>query len=73
MGGKILDLHSEKMIKKGKREGRKEGLHDGMLQATVKIITNMLKKKQPYADIAETTEVTIEEVERIAKEKGLAY
>ncbi len=25
MGGKLLELHSEKMIKKGKREGRKEG------------------------------------------------
>jgi uncharacterized protein YdbL (DUF1318 family) len=33
----------------------------------------MLIKKRPYADIAETTEVTVEEVERIAKEKGLSY
>ena len=42
MGGKILELHSEKMIKKGKREGRKEGRkeerRDGIrsLIATVK-------------------------------------
>ena len=29
MGGKLLELHSEKMIKKGKREGLKEGRMEG--------------------------------------------
>ena len=29
MGGKLLELHSEKMIKKGKREGRMEGRMEG--------------------------------------------
>ena len=29
MGGKLLELHSEKMIKKGKREGLKEGRKEG--------------------------------------------
>lgn len=29
MGGKILELHTEKVLKKGKREGRKEGREEG--------------------------------------------
>ena len=34
MGGRILELHTEKMIKKGKREERKDGIRS--LIATVK-------------------------------------
>ena len=29
MGGEILELHSEKMFKKGRREGRREGEQKG--------------------------------------------
>lgn len=50
-----------------------EAQEDGKLQATVKIITDILKKKLPYNNIAETTEADVEEVARIAKEKWLSY
>ncbi|MDY6267356.1 MAG: Rpn family recombination-promoting nuclease/putative transposase [Selenomonadaceae bacterium] len=49
--------------------GRKEGI----TAATMKIVRKMLTMKMPYDSIAESTEMPIEEVVRIAKESGLAY
>ena len=45
----------------------------GRAEKTVTVITNMLKKHYSYAEIAEITETTEEEIIRIAEKKGLTY
>ncbi|MDY4416858.1 hypothetical protein [Selenomonas sp.] len=47
---------------------------EGLAEATMKIIRNLLKKKQlSYKDIADSTDTTVNDVIRIAKESHLAY
>ena len=59
MGGKILELHSEKMIKKGKREGRKEGRESTAL--------NMLRDNMGIASIMKYTQLPEERILALAK------
>ena len=54
-------------------EERELAEEKGRLDKTVSVVTNMLKKHYPYAEISEMAETTEEEVIRIAKEAGLAY
>ncbi len=47
---------------------------EGLAEATMKIIRNLLKMKQlSYKDIADSTDTTVNDVIRIAKESHLAY
>ena len=59
----------DKIEARGEARGRKEGI----AAATMKIVRKMLTMKMPYDSIAESTEMPVEEVVRIAKESGLAY
>ena len=54
-------------------EERELAEEKGRLDKTVSVVTNMLKKHYPYAEISEMAETTEEEVIRIAKQAGLAY
>ncbi len=44
MGGDILELPSEKLIKKAKREGRKEGEQKGEQKGGIKMLISLVKK-----------------------------
>lgn len=58
MGGKILELHSEKMIKKGKRAGRVEVLAD--------VAISMLKDHKPVEEIVKYTKLPLKRVQELA-------
>ncbi len=65
-----------KGIKKGRaqgiEEGRVQGIEEGRVQGSFttnkKVVMNLFKKKHSLEDIAETVELSVEEVEKIIKE-----
>lgn len=60
-------------LEKMRTDAEKRGKARGVMETTMRIIRNMLTRKTPYAEIAATTDTTVEEVKRIARESGLAY
>ena len=71
MGGKILELHSEKMIKKGKREGRKEGREagrkEGRKEGRESTALNMLRDNMGITSIMKYTQLPEERILELAK------
>ncbi|SDP59000.1 hypothetical protein [Selenomonas ruminantium] len=67
MGGKILELHSEKMLKKGKKQGRVLG----RLEMLTELVISNLKKNKPIPEIADSFSISVDEVIRIGKEHGI--
>ncbi len=63
MGGKILELHSEKMMKKGERKGR--------LEMLTELVISNLKKNKPLPEIADSFSISVDEVIRIGKKHGI--
>lgn len=62
MGGQILELESERLIRMGKEEGEENKRRE--------IVLNMLsKKKFSYEEIADLTGITAEEVREIEREQ----
>ena len=61
---KIVDV-AENAEQKGLTKGLTKGRTEGKRLANMKIAKNMLKKKYPIQDIAELTNLTIEEIENI--------
>jgi predicted transposase YdaD len=57
MGGKVLELESERLIKKGRREGREIKL--------VELIKKKLAKGKDIDTIADELEESVEEVKRL--------
>lgn len=58
---------------KGIAKGIAEGITKGIVERTLRTIRNQLKRHEDYKIIASDNDTTVEEVERIAKESGLAY
>jgi hypothetical protein len=70
MGGKVLELTSEKLIKKGIREGREEGLREGRREGREEEHkANVEKLAQSYLDanVAVTMEEAVEMAESILR------
>lgn len=59
MGGKILELHSEKMLKKGR------------LEMLTELVISNLKKNKPLPEIADSFSISVDEVIRIGKKHGI--
>lgn len=57
----------EKGIEKGIEEGLEKGKQEGIEEGIKKVAKNMIEKGASNEDIAEFTELSIEEVERIRK------
>ncbi len=56
------------------QEAETRGKAEGITATTLKVVRNLLKKKLlSYEEIADTTDTTIDEVIRIAKESHLSY
>ena len=60
-------MHLGHARKEGKEEGRAEG------KPLMMRIWKLLQAKTPFADIAEETHVSIDEVRQIAHEIGVVY
>jgi len=71
MGGKILELHSEKMLKKGRKEGEKKGRASGRLEMLTELVISNIKKNKPLAEIADSFNISIDEVIQIGKKHGI--
>jgi predicted transposase YdaD len=65
MGGKVLELESERLIKKGRYEGRKEGRREGGEVKLVELIKKKLAKGKDIDTIADELEESVEEVKRL--------
>ena len=61
----------------GRVEGHQEGLSEGMMigktSAILEMAIKLLKKSHSIRDIADVTDLSAEEIKKIAKEHGLAY
>lgn len=64
MGGKILELETDKILERG----REQGLEQGLEQATTKIISQMLKENVSWDKIILYTGCTREDIEKIDRE-----
>ena len=64
MGGKILELETDKILERG----REQGLEQGLEQATTKIISQMLKENVSWDKIILYTGCTREDIEKISRE-----
>ena len=59
---------------RGEAKGEARGEARGIAATTMKIVRNLLKKKaMSYEEIADSTDTTLDEVMRIAKESDLSY
>ncbi len=65
-GRKIMGSEIEKIYKAGQEEGQEVGKEIGARQKAIQIAKNLLKLKLPLKDIAESSELTLEEVEKLA-------
>jgi hypothetical protein len=65
MGGKVLELESERLIKKGRREGRQEG----RVAERKNMISNFLKNGGTKDQAKELLGATGKEIEEILKEE----
>jgi predicted transposase/invertase (TIGR01784 family) len=64
-----MDLAS--YLSDARYEGRQEGLQEGLQKGLFAVACNLLRKKTPCEDIAETTGLSLEEVKRLAAELEL--
>ena len=60
-------------MEEGRKEGRKEGQIEGRKAGVLSATINMLRERIPYDTISRVSNYPIEEIEKIAKEHGLAY
>ncbi len=63
-----LDHIFQQEKEKGKEEGIKEGKKEGLKEGKIEIAKKMLKKGSSVEDVAEMTELSIDEIEKIKKE-----
>ena len=63
----------DRMEAKAEAKGLAKGIAKGIAERTMRTIRNQLKRHEDYKIIASDNDTTVEEVERIAKESGLAY
>ena len=55
----------EKGIEKGKEEGRKEGIEEGIEKSRKELAMKLLARKTPLDDIADLTDLSIEEIKKL--------
>ena len=69
MGGQVLDHEAGRLLRKGKAEGRVEGRVEGDLSRQRRVAARMIRGgRVSMEDIAEYAELSLEEVERLARE-----
>ena len=80
MGGKVLELETDRIIREGLEKGMQQGMQQGMQrgmqqgirETRIKIVTRMLKaKKYTLEEISSNTELPLNEIIEIKKELNL--
>lgn len=80
MGGKVLELETDKIIREGLEKGMQQGMQQGMQrgmqqgirETRIKIVTRMLEaKKYTLEEISSNTELPLNEIIEIKKELNL--
>ncbi len=70
---RAMEIVAEENLAKGLAEGRKEGRVEGKAASVPEMAIRLLKKSYPIHDVADVTDLSAEEIKKIAKEHGLAY
>ena len=71
---KVQEEERQEDIQEAENRGEAKGKAEGIAATTLKVVRNLLKKKLlSYEEIADTTDTTLDEVIRIAKESHLSY
>ncbi len=66
----ISSLYLKRGEERGEARGIKKGEARGSFNTNKKVIMNLYKKKHSLEDIAETVELSVEEVEKIIRENS---
>ncbi len=67
------EVAREEALEEGRVEGRIEGSRETATKMTNQFVLSLLANKAPMTLITATTHLSMEEVERIAREHQLAY
>ena len=59
------------MLKKGRKEGEKKGRASGRLEMLTELVISNIKKNKPLAEIADSFNISIDEVIQIGKKHGI--
>ncbi|WP_432647797.1 hypothetical protein [Mitsuokella sp.] len=77
---RALEIAEEDGVAKGRAEGRAEGREEGLAEgradkrrAILGIALSLLRKGMPVDFIAETTQLSLKEVQKLARDNGLAF
>lgn len=68
MGGKVLELESDRLIQKGLELGRTQGLEQGISQGLAQSISALLRKGKTVEEIADLLDLSLDYVQKIKKE-----
>lgn len=68
MGGKVLELESDKLIQEGVKRGLMQGRTQGLEQGIAKNVRTLLHKGKTVEEIADLLDLTVEYVKKIQKE-----
>ena len=68
MGGKVLELESDKLIQEGVKRGLMQGRTQGLEQGIAKNVRTLLHKGKTVEEVADLLDLTVEYVKKIQKE-----
>lgn len=72
MGGKVLELETDRIIKESLEKGMQQGMQQGIREVRIKIVTKMLEaQKYTLEEISSNTELPLNEIIEIKKELNL--
>ena len=70
-GRKVMGEFEKYFREEGIKEGLKKGIEEGEAKKSRETAIKMLKKHKPLSEIKEFTDMSEEEIVRLAKENGL--
>lgn len=68
MGGKVLELESDRLIQEGLELGRTQGLKQGISQGLAQSVSALLRKGKTAEEIADLLDLSLDYVQKITKE-----
>ena len=68
MGGKVLELESDRLIQKGLELGRTQGLEQGISQGLAQSVSALLRKGKTVEEISDLLDLSLDYVQKIKKE-----
>lgn len=68
MGGKVLELESDRLIQEGLELGHTQGLKQGISQGLAQSVSALLRKGKTAEEIADLLDLSLDYVQKITKE-----